>query len=61
MVDRPPTDKELTNILAQFRRAGRGQLMTSGALDKLAAEIGLEAAESESTAPAKPDSNSDTD
>ena len=54
MVDRPPTDKELTEILAEFRRAGRGRLMTGGALEKLAAEMGLENLESQS--PAEPQS-----
>lgn len=55
MVDRPPTDKELTEILAEFRRAGRGRLMTGGALEKLAAEIGLEAAESDAPSQAEPE------
>ena len=42
MVDRPPTEKELAEILAKFRRAGGGQIMTGGALNKLAEEFGLE-------------------
>ena len=41
MVDRPPTEKELAEILAKFRRAGGGQIMTGGALNKLAEEFGL--------------------
>ena len=50
MVDRPRTEKELAEILAKFRRAGRGQIMTGGALEKLAAEFDLEKKEAEATA-----------
>ena len=55
MVDRPPTDKELAEILAQFRRAGRGQLMTDGALEKLAKEIGLNEPDSDTQSDGAPD------
>ena len=47
MVDRPPTEKELAEILAKFRRAGGGQIMTGGALNKLAAEFDLEKKDTE--------------
>ena len=48
MVDRPPTEKELAEILAKFRRAGRGQIMTGGALSKLASEFDLEKKDADS-------------
>ena len=48
MVDRPPTGKELAEILAKFRRAGSGQIMSGGALSKLASEFGLEKKDAES-------------
>ena len=50
MVDRPPTERELAEILAKFRRAGGGQIMTGGALNKLAEEFGLEKKEPEAAA-----------
>jgi hypothetical protein len=60
MVDRPPTEKELAEILAKFRRAGRSQIMSGGAVKKLASEFGLDKKEAEAASdePPKPDPKS---
>ncbi|MBT5860101.1 MAG: hypothetical protein HOH89_02990 [Alphaproteobacteria bacterium] len=47
MVDRPPTEKELAEILAKFRRVGRSQIMSGGAVNKLANEFDLDEKEAE--------------
>jgi hypothetical protein len=58
MVDRPPTEKELAEILAKFRRVGRNQIMTGGALKKLASEFNLEKKDAESPPNEPPTSDS---
>jgi len=60
MVDRPPTEKELAEILAKYRRAGGGQIMTGGALSKLAAEFDLEKKDTDSEAEKAPASDKKT-